>query len=70
MKRHEYVPDAMAQGDCRVCGQVHDAEVHRGFYKRSECPRCKGTGAVEMQDFYDDGTPSRSVSEWPCGACL
>lgn len=25
---HKYVPDAMAMGDCAVCGQVALAEIH------------------------------------------
>lgn len=29
MDRHEYIPDAMAQGDCRLCGNVYDADVHK-----------------------------------------
>ena len=27
-KVHRYVPDAMAQGDCRVCGHVEDSPLH------------------------------------------
>lgn len=30
---------------------------------------CDGSGKVWRQDFYDDGSPSRSVSEWPCLGC-
>ena len=26
--RHQYVPDAMAMGDCRVCGHVEASERH------------------------------------------
>jgi hypothetical protein len=26
---HSYVPDAMAMGDCRVCGHVEADEIHK-----------------------------------------
>lgn len=32
------------------------------------CPRCGGKNFVEVQDFYEDGSPARSVSIEPC-AC-
>lgn len=30
------------------------------------CTACGGTGFVEQQDFYEDGSPARSVSLFPC----
>lgn len=30
---------------------------------------CDGSGIVWRQAFYDDGSPSRDVSEWPCLGC-
>lgn len=36
MQPHEYVPDLMAMGDCRVCGHGQDAHRDRGDWKRIE----------------------------------
>lgn len=30
---------------------------------------CDGSGMCWRQDFYEDGSPARSISEWPCEGC-
>jgi Fe-S cluster biogenesis protein NfuA len=39
------------------------------YDKSGACAVCDGSGIDWQQDFYSDGSPARSVSEWPCQAC-
>jgi hypothetical protein len=42
---------------------------YKSTWKGKQGRMCDGSGTVWQQDFYGDGSPSRSISEWPCPGC-